>query len=404
MTDARFAAACSTRHDSILALREAAEALEDGLGGRSPDLLVAFASSQHSGEAEVLASILGELTRARVLLGCIAESVVGGGHEYEHKPAVALWAVAAEALQVTPFRVSAHPAEGWEDDEQPRIEYSGHPDLGRLDTGPGSSALVLGDPFSFPMADYLEGLSAEAPELVVSGGMASGGTRPGETALFLGGERWNSGMVGVHLSGGIAPTTVVSQAYRPIGKPWVVTDCSGSVVRKLGGRAAAKVLMETLDALPEEDRGLLQSAPMLGVAWDAARSTFESTDFLAHPIRGVAPQEEAIVVLGEVRRGLTVQLMIRDPRTAGDDLARRLERHAGERPGTPESAGALLFTCNGRGSRMFDERDHDSRRVHAALGADLPLAGFFAMGEVARIGEGSQLHGFTASTVIYRGV
>lgn len=404
MTDARFAAACSTRHDTTLALREVADLLAEGLAGRSPDLLVAFASRHHAGEAEVLPRRLGELTGARVLLGCTAETVVGGGHELEHQPALALWAVVAEALEVTPFRVGAHPAEGWEDDEHPRIEYSGHPDLSRLDTGPGASSLLLGDPYSFPMPDYLERLSDEAPDLVVTGGMASGGTRPGETALFLGDERWNSGAVGVHLSGGIAPTTVVSQAYRPIGRPWVITDCEGAVVRKLGGRPAARVLMETLDELPQEDRALLQSAPMLGVAWDAARSSFESTDFLAHPIRGVAPQEDAIVVLGEVRRGLTVQLMIRDPRTAGDDLARRLERHAGPRPGEPHAAGALLFTCNGRGSRMFDEPDHDVRRVHAALGEDLPLAGIFAMGEIGRIGHGSQLHGFTASAVIYRGV
>ena len=73
-------------------------------------------------------------------------------------------------------------------------------------------------------------------------------------------------------------------------------------------------------------------------------------------------------------------------------------------PADPHSAGALLFTCNGRGSRMFDETDHDVKRVQAQLGADVPVAGFFAMGEIGRVGEGSQLHGFTASTAIYRPV
>jgi small ligand-binding sensory domain FIST len=100
MTDARFAASCSTRHDTTLALREAADLLADGLAGRSPDLLVAFASRHHAGEAEVLPRRLGELTGARVLLGCTAETVVGGGHELEHQPALALWAVVAEALEV----------------------------------------------------------------------------------------------------------------------------------------------------------------------------------------------------------------------------------------------------------------------------------------------------------------
>lgn len=402
MTDARFASAVSTRHDSTLALREAAEQLGDALGGRSPDLLVAFVSQHHAAEFETLPQALGSLCEPRVLVGCGAESLVGGGRELEHQPAISLWAVACEDLELTPFRLGAHPLEGWEEDDDPKIEYSGHPDLSRLDTGPGSSALLFGDPYSFPMSDYLAHLGDEAPELIVTGGMASGASRPGQTALFLAGERWNSGAVGVHLTGGITPTNVVSQAYRPIGEPWVITDCDGSIVRKLGGKPAAKVMMKTLDALSQEDRALLRSAPMLGVAWDASRREFESTDFLAHPIRGVAPQEDAIAIVGQVRRGLTVQLMIRDPRTAGDDLARRLERYAGEAPADPHSAGALLFTCNGRGSRMFDETDHDVKRVQAQLGADVPVAGFFAMGEIGRIGEGSQLHGFTASTAIYR--
>jgi len=402
MTDARFAAATSTRHDCTLALREAAEELEDGLGGRSPDLLVAFVSQHHAAEFETLPRALGSLCEPRVLVGCGAESLVGDGRELEHQPAISLWAVACEDLELTPFRVGAHPLEGWEDDDDPKIEYSGHPDLRRLDTGPSASVLLFGDPYSFPMSDYLAQLGDEAPELVVTGGMSSGASRPGQTALFLAGERWNSGAVGVHLTGGITPTNVVSQAYRPIGEPWVITDCEGPIVRKLGGKPAAKVMMQTLDALSQEDRALLRSAPMLGVAWDASRREFESTDFLAHPIRGVAPQEDAIAIVGQVRRGLTVQLMIRDPRTAGDDLARRLERYAGAAPAEPHSAGALLFTCNGRGSRMFDETDHDVKRVQAQLGPDVPVAGFFAMGEIGRVGEGSQLHGFTASTAIYR--
>ncbi len=59
-------------------------------------------------------------------------------------------------------------------------------------------------------------------------------------------------------------------------------------------------------------------------------------------------------------------------------------------------AAALLFSCNGRGSRLFDRPDHDAGAVRAEAGA-IPLAGFFAQGELGPVGGQNFLHGFTAS-------
>ena len=44
-------------------------------------------------------------------------------------------------------------------------------------------------------------------------------------------------------------------------------------------------------------------------------------------------------------------------------------------------SGALLFTCNGRGPRMFDKPHHDASVVSKVFDAPA-LAGFFAAGEV----------------------
>ncbi len=403
MSSPRFASALSTRHDGTLAIREAVEELSAGLAGRTPDLLILFVTHHHSGEFEALAARLGSLTGARVLIGCSGESLVARQQELEGVPAISLWAVACEDLQLTPLRLGAHPAEGWEADQEgpEHINYSGHPDASLLNAS-GSSLILLGDPFSFPMSNYLEHLGEQAPDLDVTGGMASGGARPGENALFLAGERLNSGAVGVILRGGIELTQVLSQAYRPVGEPWVITDCEGPLIRKLGGKAAAKVMVGTFEALPNGERELLESAPMLGIAWNPAQRDFSPSDFLAHVIRGVAPQEEAILIYGEPRRGQTIQFMIRDPKTAGSDLLEQIQLRAGPRPIEPHEAGALLFTCNARGSRMFVEPHHDIKRLHQHLGPDLPVAGFFAQGEIGRIGRKYQLHGFTASMAVFR--
>ena len=63
---------------------------------------------------------------------------------------------------------------------------------------------------------------------------------------------------------------------------------------------------------------------------------------------------------------------------------------------------ALLFSCNGRGERLFGEPNHDLNIIRDRLGDDLPIAGFFCAGEFGPIGDRSFLHGHTASLAVLR--
>jgi small ligand-binding sensory domain FIST len=92
-----------------------------------------------------------------------------------------------------------------------------------------------------------------------------------------------------------------------------------------------------------------------------------------------------------------VQFQVRDATGADKDLRLAVER-ALQLPGRP--AGALLFTCNGRGRRMFGVADHDASTIEDLLGG-IPLAGFFAAGEIGPIAGRNALHGFTASMVVF---
>ena len=82
--------------------------------------------------------------------------------------------------------------------------------------------------------------------------------------------------------------------------------------------------------------------------------------------------------------------------TADQDLRESL-LHA-RADGMP--VGALLFTCNGRGTRMFDGPDHDADMISDLLD-DIPLAGFFAAGELGSVGGKNFVHGFTASIALF---
>ena len=107
---------------------------------------------------------------------------------------------------------------------------------------------------------------------------------------------------------------------------------------------------------------------------------------------------------------MTVKITVRRLRVLGDTGWRRrapgvpapgrlvVERAASELPGRP--VGALLFTCNGRGRRMFGVADHDASTIEELLGG-IPVAGFFAAGEIGPIAGRNALHGFTASMALF---
>ena len=203
------------------------------------------------------------------------------------------------------------------------------------------------------------------------------------------------------LEGGVELRPVVSQGCRPVGKPWVITDCERNLIRKLGGRPALEVLMETAHGMSADDRALMQSAPFMGLAIDATKSRFERGDFLVRGIMGLHQIDRAIAVADYVHRGQTVQFLVRDADSAGEDLRQLISSQGGGALDGP-GGGALLFSCNGRGARMFGEPDHDLRCVRTGLQSEIPVAGFFAAGEIGPVGGRNFLHGFTASVAVFR--
>src|SRR5262249_45752725 len=84
---------------------------------------------------------------------------------------------------------------------------------------------------------------------------------------------------------------------------------------------------------------------------------------------------------------------------ADEDLRRTLEREA-DALGGRRAAGALLFTCNGRGSRLFSEPNHDAGLLAKMLG-EIPVAGFFCAGELGPVaGQNFRLR-FTRSIALF---
>jgi small ligand-binding sensory domain FIST len=358
------------------------------LGDLTPSFAVLFASAYFLGSARALAAAVADETGPLPLIGCVADAVVGGVREVESGPAVSLW-LAAELGPVETFAMEfvRTPSGG---------AYAGY----RFEPGGTGVHLLISDPFTFPAGHLLAHLNARVPGVAVMGGLATGGPAQRASLLFLDGQVVSGGAVGARLPEAEA-RLLVSQGCRPVGDPYTVTGAERNVILGLGGRPPLTRLRELAARLPGRDRELLAQGAQLGIVINEYRAERHQGDFLIRGIVGADPESGAIAVGDEVEVGQTVQFHVRDADSADEDLRRTLEREVATLGGR-RAAGALLFTCTGRGSRMFSEPDHDAGLLHTMLG-EVPVAGFFCAGELGPVGGQNFLHGFTASIALFPG-
>jgi small ligand-binding sensory domain FIST len=383
-----FASALSEHPDPAEATGEVIGAVLEQLG-TEPDVAAVFASPQHRDTFGDMAAAISRMLRPGVLVGTTAVAVLGGSREVEDAPAIGLWA-GRLAARPRPVRLQAtRTASG--------IALQG---LSASTFEPGDALLLLADPFSLPVDAIIDALAElEMPEasgtlsVPVVGGMASAANPPGGNRLVLDDEVMSSGGVGVVLPGGVATRTVVSQGCRPIGDPMIVTRAEGNLVMEIAGRPALDRLDDLVRAADADERSLLASGLQIGIAIDEHRATFERGDFLIRGVVGADRLQRALAVGDRVEVGTTVQFQVRDAVAADEDLRAMLADATGD--------AALVFTCNGRGQRLFGEPDHDARVVHDTLGSPA-LAGMFCAGEFGPVGGRSFVHGFTASVLVFR--
>lgn len=375
----------SQTEDTRQAAMEAALAAREGLQGERATLAVVFASQHHADRAGQVVDAVHEAAGPTALLGCVADGIIGKALEVESGPSVSVW-FASLPGEIEPFKLefSRVGDEGY---------FSGWPDP------PVGTFLLIADPFSLPADLFLRHLNSTVPGATVIGGMASGAQKADDTRLFFGKEILDSGGVGVRLPDDVEVLTLVSQGCRPVGETFTVTRGEGNVILELAGRPPLERLNDLHANLTPAERLLLARGLQVGRVIDEYKPEFERGDFLVRGVLGADAKSGAVAVGDMIEVGETVQFHVRDAASADDDLRSALGR-AREWLGDRAPAGALLFTCNGRGSRLFQTPNHDAGLVSGELG-QVPVAGFFCAGEFGPVGGKNFLHSFTASMAVF---
>jgi len=391
-TRLRFAVAVSRDSRATPAGRAIAQAARNGLGPGAADLACLFFSSHYAERADELSAAVREELGPRLLLGCTGEGVIAGTEEIEGAAAVTLWAARLPGVHLTPVRPSFT-----QQQKEEMLAVTGWPD--NVGAGPEPPVfLLLADPFSTPMDEVLSLMADRCPGAAAIGGLAGGGHDLGENRMLLNDEVYEGGLVGVAVSGPVRIRTVVSQGCRPIGERYVVTKAERNVIYELGGTPALDRLQTAFESLSEEERRIAHRALHIGVVIDEHHNRFERGDFLVRNLIGADRSSGSVAIGDVVREGQTVQFHVRDARSASEDLNLLLaaERSRQVQP----TLGALVFSCCGRGQGLFGRPHHDVTAVRERVG-DVPIAGFFAQGEIGPVGGSNFLHGYTASVALF---
>ena len=390
MPDQNFASSLSTDPDWQTATSQVCGEVGGQLKNRA-NLAFLFISQDHADDAESISEQIRTATSCDTIIGCTGESIIGHKREIEEGPAISLWTACLPAVETVPMHLTYAKTSdgesilGWPDDT--------------MEAWPtGSMFFLLADPFSFPTDALITQLNHKEPGIPVVGGNASGGQAADQNRLLLGDQVVSHGAVAVLLRGKTGIRTLVSQGCRPIGDHFVITRAEENVICELGGKPALLRLKQIFDTLPTREQALVQQGLHMGRVVNEYQDHFDQGDFLIRNVIGIDPDEGSIAVADLLRPGQTVQFQIRDQETADAELNQLLQKLRDDE--SFSAGGAILFTCNGRGTRLFPEPHHDASAIARALGP-IPLAGFFAAGEIGPVGQENFVHGFTASLALF---
>jgi small ligand-binding sensory domain FIST len=383
----KWASAISDEHDLGQALETLGDQIVAQLDGLEPNLIMVFVSPHHAMDYEQVPRYFDDRFPNAVLVGCSGGSIIGARREIEREPAISVIAAHLPDVAIEPFWLSGEEIES-------RIEdpNSWSPRL-HMEPEHQPVFVIFPDPFSCDGQALVNSLQEAYPEAVIVGGLVSGGRTEGSHALFHQADMHTGGMVGLGMYGDVVIDPIVAQGARPIGNPMIATRSEDHVIFELDGSPAVQVLDHLMRTIGKEERELFRRSPMIGLALEPSGGSGGRSDYLVRNLLGVDRSTGRIGINARLAEAQKVQFHIRDADASRRELESLLTQYRLRELET-QVAGVLMFSCLGRGSYFFGQKDHDCTVLGDHMG-ELPTAGFFCNGELGPVKRRAWVHGYT---------
>jgi hypothetical protein len=387
----RAATAAVIQDDPAHAGREAADEVLDALG-RTPDLLLAFASSDRSTEA-VVAGLHARLPAGVSVVGCSSDTEVDTRGALRHS--IAVMGLLLDGIEVRPFHVEPHGADNIAMGRAAGAALTGMaPDL----------VIAFPDVLHANGTQFLLGLQGVIGKNVpVIGGAPSELAAFKNTYTICGRTVRRGGASGVALRGPLQVATAAHSGYLPVGLARTVTGVEdGKVLLSLDGRPALDVYREYLGARASEMPGVSIEFPLavVGGALGTQRQAGDAFS-IVRAVFGVDEARGALIFGGDIPQGA----LVRVTRAASADVLRGAEEAArAARAHMPDPDLALIFSCNSRRIVLGPRFREECRAAFAHLPEGLPKIGFYTFGEISPVDGVSMHHESTFTIGLLRGL
>lgn len=269
------------------------------------------------------------------------------------------------------------------------------------------TALVHAEPTAPELAESIAALSARVDTGFLFGGLV-GGSQPDSAQLA--GRLVRAGLSGAVFGEQVRLLSRVTQACAPLAREHVISQCESHYIRRLDGQPALDVLLadlgvaaevresrdgdEILRALPAER---LSNGLMIGLAPASGERSIGFADYAVRNVLGIDPQHRLLAIAATPQPGDRAVFCTRDHNAARADLIRICTELREELESESLSVrGAHYVSCVARGERLFGAPGAELGIVAHNLG-DIPLAGFFANGEIAR----DRVYGYTGVLTLF---
>jgi small ligand-binding sensory domain FIST len=384
----RFCCGHAAHPDWRMALSMAAAQLDAQAIAAPATLGWCYFTDAYAAQAPALLEALRQRWHGVSWVGCVGAGVAASGVEYFNEPALVLMLAAIPRGR---FEV-----------------FSGAKPLLRDDAW---TALVHADPATPDLAELIDEMSDRTESGYLFGGLAASRG----AGVHLADGVWHGGLSGVAFTRDVPLVSRVTQGCQPIGPARRITAAERHIVLELDGAPALPLLLADLGlATLADPRAALPKlrATLVGLSdpHDAivGRGGQFGTDARVRHLIGIDPGRRAVAVADMVEPGMRLAFCQRDVQAARRDLVRicsEIREELSEAAPVPAVgtaapgsaiAGAVYVSCSGRGGPHFGGPSAELQILRHALG-DVPLAGFFAAGEIAR----HHVYGYTGVLTVF---
>ena len=377
----------SRNRNSLEAGQEAAREALASLGGRRAVAVLVFGTAGHD-QGALLKGVTA-VTGDAPLAGCSAEGVITrhGSEEVSH--AVAVCAIAADAISARTFLVPGFSSDSAACGRALADQIARCGLQGRL-------LVLFPDGIGGNCTALVRALEAALPSpLVIVGGTAGDLLTFQRTFQYHGLEATSGAVSALLLGGDFAAEIEVTHGCDLIGAERVVTRAEAGFVCAIDDQSAWSFFKEYL----ADDADTLEALHVahLLLAEHVPQGTPEFGDFTVRvPVR-LDSERGALYFAAGLESGTRVQLARRNPDKVCEHAmaaARRLtERHPGARPFL-----VLDLDCAGRGALLFGDETNASlfEPMQRIFGEDVPWVGLHTYGEVGPVGGQTLFHNYTS--------